>query len=75
MTINLKVDEHIYNFFYFYLEVHYQVYQNNPLSMYLHSIHTHTPITAGSLKSQLASDNIMVIDSWENNHLISIQRS
>jgi hypothetical protein len=40
MTINLKVEEYIYNFFsifksFFciYLEVHYQGYQNNPLSI------------------------------------------
>jgi hypothetical protein len=25
MTINLKVEEHINNFFYIYLEVHYQI--------------------------------------------------
>jgi hypothetical protein len=38
MTINLKVEKHIYNFFsifkifYIFLEIHYQNYQNNPLS-------------------------------------------
>jgi hypothetical protein len=36
MTINLKVEEHIYTknyFFYIYLEAHCQGCQNNPLSM------------------------------------------
>jgi hypothetical protein len=39
MTINLKVEEHIYKFFPFlkffciYLEIHCQDCQNNPLSM------------------------------------------
>jgi hypothetical protein len=41
MTINLKVEEHIYKLFpifNIYLEVHCQNYQNNPLSMDPHSI-------------------------------------
>jgi hypothetical protein len=38
MTINLKVEEYIYKFLFIYLfiyiflEIHYQNYQNNPLS-------------------------------------------
>jgi hypothetical protein len=43
MTINLNVEEHIYKLFFilkifcFYLEVHCQDCQNNPLSMDPHS--------------------------------------
>jgi hypothetical protein len=43
MTINLKIEKYIYNFFHFldffciYLEIHCEGCQNNPLSMDPHS--------------------------------------
>jgi hypothetical protein len=48
--INLKVEEHIYNFFfifkifYIYLMIHCQNYQNNLLSMNPHSLIIYTCI-------------------------------
>jgi hypothetical protein len=48
MTINLKVEEHIYKkkfifkIFFSYLENHYQSCQNNPLSMDPHSYYLYT---------------------------------
>jgi len=38
MPINLKVEEYIYKKIYIYLEVHYQSYQNNSLSIDPHSL-------------------------------------